>query len=72
MSNKLKVGDTIAIHGFVMLKGMQGTLIVAKIDDISYHFTKTKGKEVVARHYCNDVDRWIDNKGSDINYIVKQ
>lgn len=72
MDIKLKVGDVIDVHGFVMLKGIEGSLKVLKIDDISYYFTRPKGKKVVARHYFSDIDRWVDTNISDINYITKQ
>jgi len=65
---KLQLNDVIQTNGFIMLKSIQGTLRVSKIDDISYYFTKEKGSKVICRHLISDIDSWINNN-SDINYI---
>jgi hypothetical protein len=58
---KLKLNDKVHVHGWVMLKGMEGILKVSKIDDISYWFTKPNGKKILCRHYINSVDLWVKN-----------
>lgn len=58
---KLKLNDKIKVHGFVMMKGIEGELKVYKIDEVSYWFTKPKGTKVVCRHYISSVDLWVNN-----------
>ncbi|QLF85243.1 hypothetical protein elemo19C_phanotate49 [Flavobacterium phage vB_FspP_elemoA_1-9C] len=65
---KLKLNDKVKIHGWVMLKGVEGELKVSKIDDVSYWFTKPRGTKVVCRHIISDVDRCITNSDN-INKI---
>lgn len=58
---KLQLNNKIKVHGFVMLKGVEGELKVSKIDEISYWFTKPKGTKVVCRHLISDIDMMIKN-----------
>lgn len=66
--DKLKIGDIIVVHGFIMLKGMEGKLKVSKVDDISYWFSKPKGKAIVARHYKTSIHGCLDRE-EDLNRI---
>jgi hypothetical protein len=69
---KLQLNDKIQVHGWVMLKGVEGELKVSKIDDISYSFTKPKGTKVVCRHYINSVDLWVnDSENNNRIEIIK-
>lgn len=63
----LNTDTRIRVHGFVMLKGLdEGDYRVSKVDDISYWFTKPRGKKVVCRHYKSSVESSINcySKGS--------
>jgi myosin heavy subunit len=71
---KLKVGDIIEVHGFVMLKGLDGgnKYKVAKISEKNrrhvYWFSKARGKKIVIGHYTSDVDMLVHDN-SDYNFI---
>jgi hypothetical protein len=67
---KLQVNNIIDVHGFVMLSKMEGTLKVSKIDEISYWFTRPKGKKTIVRHLISDVDRCIKTNSEDLNKIT--
>lgn len=73
---KLKIGDVILVHGWVMLKKLEdGQLYrVQSTPDhfgfATYQFTKPKGKKVVIRHYAHDVDAWITNNSNRITLAV--
>jgi hypothetical protein len=56
---KLKENDIIQVHGWIMLKGMEGKLKVEKVDQFSYWFTRPAGNKIVARHLISDVDRFF-------------
>lgn len=64
---KLNIGSIIIVHGFVMLKGLEDGQkyrvhsTPPHYGNDTYQFTKAKGKKVVARHYANNVDLWVDN-----------
>jgi hypothetical protein len=65
---KLKIGSIILVHGWVMLKNFEDgqKYRVQSIPDYrgidTYQFTKSKGKNIVCRHYAHEVDCWIGNK----------
>jgi hypothetical protein len=61
---KLKAGDRIRVHGWVMLKDIHdGEYVVKSADQFygnpTYSFVKLKGKRVVAVHFAASVDPWI-------------
>ena len=73
---KLNIGNVILVHGWVMLDGLEdGEKYKVKntpayYGNLTYQFTKEKGKKVVARHYCNKVDPWIrSHNHPDLNRI---
>lgn len=65
---KLKVGDVILVHGFVMLKGLEDgqKYRVQSTPDYfgqpTYRFTKPKGKKFICRHYTSNVDMMMDER----------
>jgi hypothetical protein len=64
---KLGIGSIIMVHGWVMLKGLEAgqkyrvQSTPQHYGSDTYQFTKAKGKKVVARHYANSVDLWVNN-----------
>jgi hypothetical protein len=65
---KLKVGDIILVHGFVMMKGLKDgkkyrvqSMPKLKMfyDAETYQFTKAFGTKFVCRHLAESVDCWI-------------
>jgi hypothetical protein len=60
---KLKVGDKILIHGFVMLKGLEDGQKYRVQSTPPYYnnptYQFTKGKKVVCRHDAYSIDAWI-------------
>lgn len=75
---KLKEGDVINVHGFVMLQKLeQGQYRIARISERFkqkvYEFAKPKGKKIIVRHYANSVDGWIKTQDDEnINKIVRE
>ena len=75
---KLKEGDIIVVHGWVMLNKLdEGSYRVAKISNQHgqqiYDFSRPNGKKIIIRHYADNVDPWVkDQSNPDINKIVKQ
>lgn len=71
---KLKIGDKILVHGWVMLHRLEDgqTYKVHSTPNLNgnptYQFTKPKGKKIVTRHFANHVDLWIGNS-SNLNRI---
>lgn len=66
---KLKTGDIIEVHGYVMLNKMpEGKYKVAKINNNVYYFSKAKGKKIIIGHFTHNVDLWISD--SDLNKIT--
>lgn len=66
MKNKLKVGDIIEVHGWIMAKGLEGgcKYKIARIGQHAgkdvYWFSKPRGKKEIIGHYVSDIDMWID------------
>ena len=75
---KLKVGDIIDVHGYVMLDKLdEGSYRVKSISSYyhrqCYDFTKPRGKKVIVRHLVDNVDLSIKDKNNpDLNKIVKR
>jgi len=70
---KLKPGDTIQVHGWVMLNKMdEGKYRIVKIshhyDIPTYVYAKLKGKKTWS-HYVSNVDPWIQDNNSNLNRI---
>lgn len=72
---KLKTGDLIQVHGWIMLKGVEARkyeIVLTEYNDrASYKFyspRRTKGpRRALAHFYCSDVDLWV--KDTDLNRI---
>ena len=72
MDLKLKEGDTIMVHGWVMLKKLEsGKWKVKKVEmrgtDAIYYFVRPRGKKVIA-FYSRQIDGCIRDNG-DLNRI---
>jgi hypothetical protein len=53
----MKSGQTIRVHGWIMLKGLdEGIYKIISQDDYSYTFAKHKGNKAICRHYKSSVD----------------
>lgn len=67
----MKSGQTIRVHGWIMLKGLdEGIYKIISQDDFSYTFAKHKGKKAICRHYKDSVDsKVICFERGDINGI---
>lgn len=65
---KLKVGDIIQVHGYVMLAKLEGEnrYRVAKISEYggapTYAFSLPRGNKIIVRHYASSVDARISNR----------
>lgn len=63
---KLTVGNVILVHGWIMMKGLEGgekyrvTRISERFGKPVYWFSKPKGKKEIVGHYADDVD-WMMN-----------
>lgn len=73
---RLKVGDIIEVHGWVMLKGLVdgGKYKVTRIektqDDSIYFFSKARGNKEIIGHYAYNIDMMINsNNGNRIEII---
>lgn len=65
MEKTIKIGTKIAIHGFVMLKGLKhGKYVVSNVDSISYSFRRINGSKDVCRHYKLSVEGMVKNLDS--------
>ena len=71
MEKTIKIGTKIAIHGFVMLKGLKhGKYVVSSIDSISYSFRRLNGSKDICRHYKTSVEGMVKcHNNGDINGI---
>jgi len=73
---KLKVGDIITVHGWVMLNkldsGKYKVKSISKSNGIDvYDFTKPKGNKIIIRHFVDNVDLWVsDTSNPDLNKIT--
>lgn len=74
---KLKVGDVLEVHGWVMLEKLEdgGFYKVQKIrkrhGKTVYYFCKPKGFKTVVGHYAHSVDSSIRDEGhGDLNKIT--
>lgn len=61
---RLKVGNIIEVHGWVMLRSLESgryrvTRISTRYGMKVYWFSKPKGKREIVGHYCHDVDSSI-------------
>jgi hypothetical protein len=61
---KLKVGDVVTVHGWIMLDKLDaGRYRIAAITEFAgsptYSFTKPRGTKRIVRHFCHNVDAWI-------------
>lgn len=77
MENKLKIGSIILVHGWIMLKGLDGGCKY-RVQSMpmnngmpTYQFTKAKGKNVVCRFYTGTIDREINDRDLNRIEIVK-
>lgn len=74
---ELKVGDTIKVFGWVMLRGLdEGTYRVSHITMLygnpTYSFIRSGSRRIACRHYAADVDAWLRPAGhADNNRIEK-
>lgn len=74
---KLKIGDIIEVHGFVMLEGLNpGRYRVKDIGEYKgipyYAFTLPKGKKVIVKHKVSSVDYSLSNQNNpDLNKMFK-
>ena len=65
---KLKIGDVILVHGFVMLKGLEDgqkyrvQSTPNHYGNPTYQFTKPKGKKFICRHDASNVDMMMDER----------
>jgi hypothetical protein len=72
---RLKAGDRIRVHGWVMLRGLKdGEYLVKSVGNRygypTYSFVKPRGKHVVAVHFAATVDAWVRPAGhADLNRI---
>lgn len=70
---KLKTGDIIRVHGFVMLAKLEDgqnyrvQSTPTFYGEPTYQFTKARGKKFIARHLASSVDMCISDK--DLNRI---
>lgn len=76
-TTKLKLGDLIEVHGYIFMAGMEDLdrfrlkSIKERNGQLTYQFTKPRGRKVVISHYAQNVDAWIEEKSSeDLNKIV--
>lgn len=75
---KLNVGDTIQVHGWVMLNKLNdgGKFKVAKITKQGfsniYWFTRTRGKKMIIGHRAASIDSAIHNNGMNRIEIITQ
>lgn len=74
---KLQVGNIIEVHGWVMLKGLEGgnKYKVSRVSKRSgkdvYWFSKPRGKKEIVGHYAHDVDISINElNGNRIEIII--
>lgn len=74
---KLEVGNIIEVHGWVMLKNLEGgnKYKVTRVDKVhgrnAYFFSKARGKKEVVGHYINNVDMMINPSNNNRIEIIK-
>lgn len=77
MQSKLKLGDVILIHGWVMLAGLEDGCAYRVIKtepyrgEPTYTFKRVGGRKLVRHYACGSrgVDLWIDEGSPDTNWI---
>ncbi|MFW5891193.1 MAG: hypothetical protein ACOCUI_03145 [bacterium] len=72
---KLKQGDIIEVHGFVMLRKVEGKLRVDEVFNykgiLVYRFCKPRGKKTIVCHSVTDVDMWLEREDEDEESLNK-
>lgn len=73
---KLKKGDIVEVHGWVMLEKLEAGKYRVKATGTQsgidyYDFAKPRGSKTIVRHAITNVDPWVrDASNPDLNKIV--
>ena len=74
-TTKLKAGDRVRVHGFIMLKGLDaGNYRVAyQYNHVTYgpvySFARPRGRRILCSFPACKIDPWLNKGVSEFNYI---